>query len=59
MRTDELLQMNFFNKRFHNEIVPGLMLNSGKRFDCSMRYRIVFVKEDKIYEIKELDDRLS
>ena len=32
------------------------MIKSEKRFDCSMRYRIVFVNKDKFYEIKELDN---
>ena len=53
---DELLQLNKANKKFYDKIIPEIMLKSEKRFDCSMRNRIVFCKNDKIYEIKELDD---
>ena len=56
LRIDELLQLNLFNKKFYNEIIPELFLKSGKRFESSMRNRIVFCKNDKIYEIKELDN---
>jgi hypothetical protein len=33
------------------------MMITEEKFDCSMRNRIVFCKNDKIYEIKELDDQ--
>jgi hypothetical protein len=59
LRIDELMQLNLLNKKFYNEIIPEFFLKSGKRFDCSMRNRIVFCKNDKIYEIKEIDDQFG
>ena len=56
LQIDELLQFNLVNKKFYNEIIPEMFQKNGKRFDCSMRNRIVFCKDAKIYEIKELDN---
>ena len=29
LRIDQLLQLNLFNKKFYNEIIPELILKSG------------------------------
>ena len=59
-----------FNQKFYTQINPDLMLFKREekdanynqwndtKFDCGMGQRIVFMQNDKFYEIKELDDQI-